>query len=1642
MGDGFNQNVNETLVAVGMEYANRALDFEVYALTHPDLEVDYRFKIDGDSGLTAVDVTVDATTDNRMALVYNGQNGDGNAYPRPMFSARYIADDTVRLRRRRTGQPYPAWVQSINFPEIFSANDPPNFVDKSDGYSLLPGESLYLIFEVTVDDPLPTGLSQITNTASVTTNQYPLALSDDVTNIVVNPSSASALVEGRVWLDSDGNGAQDVGETGLSNVKVTLKDQFGTPIATTKTNITGGYIFTDVKPGNGYYVQVTAGLPAGLEQSAPIGRSDDRTDDFELTAGGSYTDADLGYKPDGNTATIGDLVWSDADANGARNAGEPGLAGITVELYLDDGDGIFEPGTGAGNDGVPVATAISGVNGSYLFTGVDVNGIKDYFVRVDTTQTALTDYTATTSDVLNFADLNAGDVVVLADFGFRNTSTAYSIKDRVWFNENGDGEDDGETGIAGVTVNLLDSSGNVIASTVTDADGYFTFNGVLGGGISYTVQIADTGGELNDYYGSTAGAQAGSRTIYLDNSNLDYTVEGTAEPSFGYGLKRSIGDTVFNDIDGSRSQDPGEPGIENVTINLYRDDGDGIFEPGAGAGQDGDPVATLTKDSSGKYIFSGLADGTYWVDIDNTQAALSLYTNLTTDDDEVAAGHQRRATISGGNNVLDIDYGYRASASSPISGTIWESTDGDGTIEDYEARLEGVTVELYLDNGTTSGEFDSNDTLLATTSTDSDGNYVFSGVPDANSYLVRITDELGVLSGYDTAYEKTEGTTGPFDGVELVSLSGSQVDDVHFGYAQPLVTLVVLSSFRAYEDGGRVVVEWQTALEIGTLGFYLYRKDAGTGEYRQINNTLLPGLLISRLGGTYRYVDESADPDGTHVYKLVEVESGGKKRTYGPYTVTVDGPGIEFSWEKSARKLGRKIKKFQSRKSANVRMYKRYTKKAHDVSMFKKERIRIGKLIHQRAWDLRRLRKGNMAKIAVAESGLYYLDAAEIAEVLDVTTQKARRWIRNNRLYVSNQGKSVAWLADEENVGIYFFGEGIESLYTSENIYWLKRGKGLKMRASAGVGPVPASGYETFTETVHLEEDRWDVTHLFDDPKSDYWIWNYVVPFDPYGNTATFTIRADGVADTPGTAVLTVHLLGDAENEANPAHYVTIRLNGGLIGDSLWEGRSPHEAVISFDQGLLLDGENTIEIVGLPTGAYFSAIAIDSFDLTYQRTYQAVDNTLLAAGDGNETITIGGFTDPDIRVFNVTNPRRPKLVTATTIDVVDGGYRVSLNPVAPEAKYLAITGDSAGTPASITADVSSKLKRRQNRADYLVITPAVLKDAAQSLADYRQGQGLKAMVVDLEDIMDEFNYGIYSPEAIRDFLSFAFHRWRKPPRYVVLAGEGTYDYKDLKGYGENLMPPLMVATPGGLFPSDNRYGDVDGDDGVPEMAIGRLPAVSSEEMQVLIDKIMVYENGLRYRDNHVFMLADDPDQGGNFPQDSDDVASLLPPEYTSDRIYLSENSITDARAMVLDGMNTKGPLLVNYIGHAGFDRLAEEGLLLTSDMGSLNNINALPVVTAMTCVMGQYAMPGVDSLSSALVLHDGGGAIAVYSPTGYSKNSLARMLNEAIFDSAFATGTKTLGEVILQASKIYSLNGEKQLLDVYNLLGDPALEIW
>lgn len=860
-------------------------------------------------------------------------------------------------------------------------------------------------------------------------------------------------------------------------------------------------------------------------------------------------------------------------------------------------------------------------------------------------------------------------------------------------------------------------------------------------------------------------------------------------------------------------------------------------------------------------------------------------------------------------------------------------------------------------------------------------------------------------------------------------------------------TYAFLSDFRAYALNGTPVIEWRTSGETNTLGFDLYRKDVDQPDesaFVQLNAEVLPALIDAPQGGTYYFVDAGAQVGQTYTYRLVEheVDLKGKvkERNLGVYTVLIEA---------------------QTPVDAEITLVELaddYARKARQPSAEEAARSDAAQVAHQEAKNHKRKKKSSdLVKLYIKDKGLYRVAAADLATLLNIDLKEAKKQIGKYGYELTSQGRDVAYHAADDNSALYFYNPGYDSVYTSTNVFWLGLGKkaGVPMAVVDGVPstkpkqpkpPVP-TGTETFQQKLEFEENHSPVLGFgLHGPEDDYWMWNYLYTAQPELSAKTYTMTAPSVV-TSSPATLTVELVGGTDTAANPDHHLVVALNDSTVGETRWDGIAKKTLNLTLDPGVLKAGDNALTLTALKDASVpYSLFYVDRFTLTYSSRYQATNNRLAFNSAQNTAIQVGGFSDSQVALVSLSDPWKPVWVNVIGQALTGGGYGVTLNPASANLPYWAATDSAMPVVDNAWTDKPSQLKQTALNADYLVIAPEEVREAAQALADYREGQGFSTAVVDLEDIMDEFNGGLSSPKAIRDFLSLAYNQWKNPPRFVVLAGSGSYDYQNYLGHDDSLIPPLMVQTPYGLTASDNRLGDVVGDDGMPEIIVGRIPAVNNAELQAYVDKVITYESaGADPWTRQVVLLADNgPDPAGDFPADSDDLAALVLSPYQTNKIYLGRmpyQTASLARAGVLNALN-QGAAYFSYMGHGNPSQLANEKLLLQSDVTALSNGGRQPVALFLTCAAVRFSLPGYDSLGEALLLKHNGGAIAVWGPTGLSLNSEAKQLAEGFFTETFwMGGNRMLGESAFEAYQHYGTNRYRFILDIYNILGDPALRM-
>lgn len=869
-----------------------------------------------------------------------------------------------------------------------------------------------------------------------------------------------------------------------------------------------------------------------------------------------------------------------------------------------------------------------------------------------------------------------------------------------------------------------------------------------------------------------------------------------------------------------------------------------------------------------------------------------------------------------------------------------------------------------------------------------------TGTPTSNGTTAKYVDETG-----NTTQTRATFTFGPL--CELAVTQG-------------LLTEAVVSGFHASAAaGGGVLLEWQTASEAGTAGFYVQRWNGAAKRWERVGRELLAGLLHAPQGGTYRFVDPEASPDEPRVYRLIEVEAGGKRHTYGPFAAQVD-------WSRR-----------DPRKSAAA-----YERGAHPPT-------RRGESLAPLALKAAATANPDGVHLSVRQTGLYYLSAADAGRWLGLKPDEAVKAIAQGKVALTKAGQPVSWYPDlptgaAKAQGLFFYGEAPDSPYTDTAAYRLSKGPGLLMQTvPAGAAAAAAGG--SFPETRHIEKDLFAATVISSDPDSDYWFWDFLQGDDPtYGHRA-FTLDAPGLAATAaGGGTLAVNLQGATASGFAGEHRAQVALNGTPLGETSWAGITPQRAVFSVPAGLLKESGNQVDVTAVTGGgAPYSIWYVDSFDLSYPRLFRAAGDSLTFTAGGNPRVSAGGFSSATVRLLDVQDPLHPRWIAGAAAGPDGaGGFQLSFVPSAT-GRYVAAAPAALAAPAAVRGWSAPSLSSTANRADYVVIAPAALRDAAERLADTRRAQGMTAIVADLDQIMDTFNGGVSDPRAIRAFLSYAHTQWSQGPRYVALAGAGTYDYRNLLGLGDNLVPPLLVRTDSGLFPSDNQLGDVDGD-GLPEVAVGRIPVLSAAELDAYTAKLAGYESATPADwMGKAVMTADATDRGADFGADSDEVAGHLPPAYQVDRVYLKDLPLAAARGQLMAAIGG-GTAFLNYMGHGALDRLSSGGLLTSADVPGLGNNGRLPVLTAMTCTINRFEVPGIPALGEILVKDDHGGAAAVWGPTGLSANGEAKLLAERFYNA----GDARLGDRLLRAiADFRTLGGNPDLPRLYDLLGDPALRL-
>ncbi len=1400
-----------------------------------------------------------------------------------------------------------------------------------------------------------------------------------------NRGAVGASIGDYVWHDANRDGVQNASESGLPGITINLhldsnNDGLfdgGDALVATTTTGVDGRYIFGSLSAGRYFVDPD-------ETTLPpvfvaTAGTGDSSSLIQLSANESYEDADFGYAPGGIGSAIGDQIFFDSNGNGFPDPGELGIPGVTVTV--------------TGPNGYSQA-ALTDSRGYYLVTGVVDSG--DYLVTVDTgTLPAGIDPVPTLYPSASHTfGVNAGEDLLYADFGFQTTGAGAglfgSIGDRVFRDANGDGvQGAGEGGIEFVSLNLLDGSGNTLSTTMTDANGDYDFLGLPAGG--YRVSVDDPNQVL---VGLVLSAGTDPTALIGLAAGEDYN-----DADFGYGPQGtgSIGDLVWHDLDGDGAYSAGEPGLQWVTVQLWIDNNaNGVVEPGTD-----NLIRVAWTDANGEYLFATIPYGQYLVTVSDALGALAGMTATTGSagvDNNSQAQPYTVVLSQGSSDNFTADFGYVSSSPFSLSGVVFFDGNANGNREGTEFGVPGATLYLYRDlDG--DGSLDSNDPLFGTATSAVGGGYSFDDLPDGSSWIVTADVEGTFLEG------GTQTTQSASNGVEPVTIASADSPGHDFGFARP-PTAAFVNSFELLDAGSHVELSWTTASEAGTVGFWLYRWDGA--EWRKLHDSMLMSVPGAAQGAEYRFPDWEAEPTREHDYLIYEVEAGDGGQWHGPFSTrarrSAEDPTTEF------RSILRRSELDQRRLTAH-----------------REESLRSVVLRGGEPQTASRLR------VVVEEAGIHRIPAGELSSLFGIPMDDVTARLVLGRFSLRHEGGSVAWWRDGVEA-LLFYAPAPQRRWSATDSYFLTLAAGTTAGAVAAdtVGPTDSVAWGS----EHFEQDVFAATLAAQDLEEELWFWQALNAGYPGWNSGSFDFDLPQ-AMSSGQASLSLQVSGATTHATNPDHQLLVSINGTPVDEVTWSGMGVRRFEATFDGGLLQATGNTLEVEAiLPVGVPQSVVYVDSFDLWYERaTHTDSEELTLDVGD-HTTLALSGFSSSDITVLDISDPFRPALVLGQ-IDLI-GSWQVSLATANLGPRL------HAATPAGFRATqvVLAPAAEPNLEAEYLVLAPGSLLEGAQQLVDLRASGGLTARAVDVRRIWDDYGAGNPDPTAIHDFLADAWENWTVKPRFVVLAGAGTLDYRDAMGLGTNLIPPRLALTTYGVFASDILLGDVDGDDGVPEIAVGRIPALTNQELLDYVDQLEAWERAPG-APLHFTLLADDSDSAGEFDESSEVIAGLLGAGVGVERIYLDDMPVSQARQKLSESL-ANGTSLVNYFGHGGLDRLASDylgkSLLTVADVPGLPESSKAPIFASLTCSAGRFELPGYTSLAEALVLDPNRGAIAMWAPSGLSVNGAALQLDEA-FVAALAV-EDTLGEAILSAMQQYGSTGVfPELLRLYNLMGDPALDV-
>lgn len=882
-------------------------------------------------------------------------------------------------------------------------------------------------------------------------------------------------------------------------------------------------------------------------------------------------------------------------------------------------------------------------------------------------------------------------------------------------------------------------------------------------------------------------------------------------------------------------------------------------------------------------------------------------------------------------------------------------------------------------------------------------------------------------------------------------------------------TAVRLATVRAEAYAEGVLLAWDSAGEAGNLGYNIYREKGG--RLVRVNRSIVAGSALTvgaavelRAGQSYNWWD--ARGSAAARYWIEDMDVSGRRTMHGPFAPAAgvrDGEKIAHEYRPPVllEELNAKARHTPGVfESGGPAAEARAVWPEHATSMLAPDKGWPAEMQSdplQRQWEIA---AGLSVKIGVRRGGWYRVTQPElVAAGLDPAADP-----RLLQLYVEGRQIPIRVNSTQTslsaNGSIEFYGRGLDTPSTDMRVYWLIVGAepGLRInspqpRKSPPEWPAPGGdstaqgackaeatpeagdpagncvrargfGASSFAYTVESKERLIYFSSLLNGDAENY--FGRLISAQPV--TQNLTARNLAAPTGVQSAWVEVALQGISAG----AHTVRVSVNGVEVGKLSFDGTEHAAERFALPAALVREGENAIGLAA--EGADSDLSLVDYLRLTYAHKYAADANLLRLSTPGKGSLLIDGFTTPNVRVVDVTDPEAV-FELAPHVESTPAGYAARVVTTAGRM-LLAFTDDLSEHAASVAANRPSEWHGEGQSADLLIITHGSLLDSVAPLVALRESQGLRVAAIDVEDLYDEFAYGAHAPQAVKDFLRLTTLRWRQPPRYVLFAGDATVDPRNYTGRGDfDLVPTKLVDTASMETASDEWFADFDGA-GVAAVATGRLPVRDAAEAAAVVSKIVNFDPSA-VTESAVLVSDQSGANDLDFAAAARALAAELPRGTTTTFINRADGPVDAVRARILDAFNA-GPAFVNFTGHGSTVNWTGAGLLRSTDAAALTNDSRLSLFTLMTCLNGYFHGAALESLAESLLKAPRGGAVAVWASSGVTMPFEQQTVSRELYRQLSSPAPPTIGDAVRRAKL---LTGDQDIRRTWILFGDPSMRL-